>query len=185
MSEPGSGPRIRFDAMPPDISEIWVPILSPKPGCAVRGVVISEYLAGVWTHYVEGRTEPHLEGPAGCPGCELKRAKRWKGYYAIEQAQSGRIGLVEITAWALANCQPLNEQPYRTVRGWLIDVSRPAGKANGRVSCLIQPPPYRRSPEPIPDPIDVPAALVRIWSGRRDGPTHVIRCGQPIEEPPF
>lgn len=185
MSEQPNGPSIRFDVMPPDVSAIWLPILSPGPGQAIRGTILSEHMLGVWTHYVQGRTEPHLEGPAGCPGCCVKRAKRWKGYYAIHWTAKDRMGLAELTPWAVANCPLLRAQPYRTVRGWLIEVSRANGMPQGRVACEIQPPPYRRDPPALAEPPDVAAALLRIWSGRRDGPTGRLTCGEPLEEPPF
>lgn len=169
----------------PEEAPAPVPILSPAPGTAVRGIVLSSALVGVWTHWFNGRTTPHLLGRGGCSGCREHLSKRWKGYLAIYWQAGVCVGLAELTPSAARACPELIEATGADLRGYLIELARPLGKKNGRVSLRLQPPPYRRAPDKLPPAPDVRACLLRIWDRREDGVSCIWNTGEALEEPPF
>lgn len=174
-----------WDVSPPLEQVLYIPILSPSPGTRVRGVVLSERLVGVWTHWRAGRTEPHHKDQTGCPGCREGLARRWKGYLGIWWPAGSRVALAELTVGAARLCPVLSDPMPSSLRGWLLTLARPFGKMNGPVSIELSPPPAAGSDDGLKPAPDVRRALLVIWERREDGPSGVLSAEEGPEEAPF
>src|SRR6266511_4172747 len=83
------------------------------PTC-VEGIILSDMTRGILVHFRDARTTPCLgselpcDGRASaCPACLEGCPRRWKGYLGLQEARSGRVGLAELTPWAVAHAQVL------------------------------------------------------------------------------
>jgi hypothetical protein len=116
-------------------------VVRPRPGVAVRGVVLSSKAELVRVHWLDGRSTPHLLAPHRCPGCEARTRYRLVAYLAT---------------WI---------HGYRT---WsLVEIPEEASTTaavNSRVWLTWEPP--TGSPDSLPEPPDVRAALTQLWSQR-------------------
>ena len=156
---------------------MMIPIWSPKPREIIRGVILSTRYTGVWTHFIDGRTQPHLNDDKLCPGCLLGRSKRWKAYIAVWSERFSRVGLFELTTEAVRTCPAfLNEQ--NNLRGWKIALERKGIQPNSPVHADLT----RMDPSPKLRPdIDVLAALTKIWNSPARATHRQARAGEGLE----
>src|SRR5436190_13709690 len=75
-------------------------ILPIKHNASVRGLVLSDAIVGVKTHWINNRTKPCITQQRGCEACSHGVAWRWKGYLAVWLVASRTGWLLEVTQWA-------------------------------------------------------------------------------------
>lgn len=150
----------------------YMPIFSAKGvGGQVAGVILSHRTRGVLVHYIDARTIPCEAPPSTpllsvmtmCPHCRMGSSRRWKGYLAIQEARSGKLGLLEITHYAATHAKALVETA-ETLRGKKILLKREGKRKNGQVIAIITEFRDPHHPE-LPMEPNVEAALLRIWHG--------------------
>lgn len=84
----------------------------------------------VWTHFVGGRTLPHLT--EGCPGCERNRPKRYEGYFSGVLIPEEKHVIVGVPAGAC--CSILDAQgDSGSLRGRGVVFERRGKRPNGQV----------------------------------------------------
>jgi len=122
---------------PPDDDGIFIPILSAIPRVTLRYVCLSNFLHGVWTHWHQGRTIPHMMPAAKCEGCLAQRAKRWKAYLAVWESTRCRIGLLEVTRDAYRHCEVLQVEPAIDLRGLVLTAWRVGNAAQAPMRIAV------------------------------------------------
>jgi hypothetical protein len=128
-------------------------------------IILSPHLVGVWTHWIDGRTQPCIKG-IGCL-CEAEELPtRWKGYLAAMAQGHDRPVLVELTANAarlLPACEL--EAPHGGIRGRFLRLSRASRRKTGPIEATLGP----SAPEGklLPPCPNVQAELQRIWTSGR------------------
>lgn len=163
----GNTPAIGWceDVPPPE--NVFIPILSPKPGKPVRGFLLSDAHVGVWTHYYNERTVPHREPHSSCLPCQYALAKRWKAYFGCWSVQLCRLVMIELTRRSMEESLNFPNATRFFRRGLELFVSRRGSKANSPVIFELN---ANKDPGcELPKPFNVQKALERIWYGNRDG----------------
>jgi len=162
MNPPGNLGEVVWGVSPPLDRQPYVPILSPGPGRTITGVILSDALVGVFTHWYDGRTVPCYHGPGGvCALCQWA-PRRWKGYVALLWNGTPRQGMAEITLDAVRGCPRLADKDV-SLRGLRLVLQRKGRVPNGPVTATVSPSPFQI--ESLPVPFTVQDALLRIWSG--------------------
>ena len=143
----------------------YVPIIAAKPGAAVSAIVLSERMTAVYVHWSEGRSTPCRRPNGVCELCELSYATRWKGYLGVFWAESGRIGLIELTTNAVDKCLDLRRKT--SLRGGKIKVRRPGSRPNASVFAEFYEyhPSFGFALKDLPPEFDVKGALMKVWFG--------------------
>jgi len=121
-------------------------------------IVLSDWMTGNELHWWNGRSFPHLKH--GCPACEAKRAKVWKGYLACLDPKNRKVFILELTP----NCtEPLSayKNTFGSLRGGLIKLDRSATKINGRVTATMTQ--TNLGGMELPQPPNVQAILAHMW----------------------
>ncbi len=163
MQLDGKNGEVRWADLPPSPSTPYVPIVSPKPGLALKVLLLGDILVGVHTHWIDRRTRPCEVNSLNCEGCQLGLPRRWKGYLAAWLMATGRKCLAEVTAEAARSCPRLT-QTAGGLRGWTLLLSRKGGARNGPVYVKLELPTVVGE---LPSDFDVRAALRRVWYGHR------------------
>jgi hypothetical protein len=125
-----------------------IPLMRTPPTLSINGHILSNELAGTYTHFAAGRTQP-CEAPT-CDHCEAKVPYRYHAYLAILLDRTQKAIILELTAPPAKLVQQFQEANGH-IRGAHIIASRPRKTANGRISIYM-------SMGTIP-PIDLPPAI--------------------------
>lgn len=159
--------NIDFNAPLPKFTGKVYPIASPKPGAGIEGIILSDSLVAVNTHWWGGRSAP-CTAPGSCEYCDYhKIGKRWKGYLAVWCPNSKHeMCLFEVSR------QAATYQPYLTtsseLRGLWIRLRRKgASKQSPVVAELGKPTDVNELC--LPAAFDVRQALLRIWFSKPIG----------------
>jgi hypothetical protein len=147
------------DRPPADTIGVALPLIRASNGRPFRGHVTCHHLLGCNTHYWSGRTTPCASDD--CPACKEGAPWRWKGYLSAIDCDTRRHVLLEVTALA---AEPLvqYQDAKGTLRGALIEATRPGTRKNQRVWIRIKPAP-EDAPALPPEP-NLAKALAQIWS---------------------
>lgn len=117
------------DVIPKPGPDIYIKRLKGKE--ELTCTIIGDRVKGVWYHWVNGRSAPHMKDERTCDGCNRKKQKKWKGYLHCFAAQMKQEIFLELTPTAAASlCQQL-ARPHG-FRGCQIRVVRTKGD-NGRL----------------------------------------------------
>jgi hypothetical protein len=146
------------DALP---SEPWIPIMRPKRGSRVRGILCTAAICGKSVHYWKDRTHPCTEKETPCFLCPWLGKPRWHGYLGIWLPSPSRFGIVELSRRCVNRCPELVKHNGQ-LAGFRIDVWRTGEAHNAPLICQLSPPIPTKQ---ILQSFDLKAALVRIWEG--------------------
>lgn len=128
------------------------------PDRAITFVVLSHKHYGVYTHYMGGRTTPHLK--ENCP-CQNELVEpRWMGYVLATLSGSHEDVVFEFPPKA-AEIIKKAEGDYPSLRGLVITALRPSGKTNGKVHLTIKN--QRFNPAEIKAEEPIRPILAHIW----------------------
>lgn len=155
-------------------------VVSPKAGQRWQCFVVSDRVEGVMTHFVDGRTQPHLLPPAVCEGCQRQAWPIWKGYVGVWFPNPGRICVLEITRGAVNSCPDLVKTKH-SLRGNVLTIWRKGDSNRGLVRCEM------RTAVPtatLPLPFDVRKAMANFWNTPVNGwkKDHDERAQKRLEE---
>ena len=148
-----------------------VRVVIPRPGQTVRGWILSDRPLRVAAHFVPqlgscGRTQPHLA--TECPWCARGLPILVERYLSCWDARHGRHWIAHVTRGSLAGCPVLGDDQAVELRGLILVQTRRGEGPTGPVYAeVLQPRPG--TPPVLPAPIDLLAALCRIWGGRGSG----------------
>lgn len=109
-------------------------VVRVKAGEEHTFISCSSALWGVWTHWINDRTEPCILPAVECNGCKKQAPVRWKGYLHCYDTAGRRSVFLELTP---ATAQQLIElsKPNTDLRGLSFRISRGnGGKAHLRVA---------------------------------------------------
>ena len=156
-----------FSGAPPKKPGPQTKILQLKAGERIDGVILSEKIWGVVTHWNDGRGKKgrsqrctQLE-TGECIGCSNQLPARWKGYlYILDFLRKGEM-FVELTQGAAEKVgQEVGE--HQSLRGLRVKANRTPGGNTGRLLVEIslwpgdrEKLPQEKNPEPI---------LEELWS---------------------
>jgi hypothetical protein len=161
-----SEPRIAWDAQGVPPPRPFVEVVGPRWGADLVGLVVTPVMVSLFTHFVpkiedawKSQIEPHIDPPTQCRGCRLARPKRWKGYVGCYGFSRKTYWIAEITADAARSCPQLSDRS-KSLRGLQLTLHRMHRAANAPVLATLATP---RQGTILPGPIDVPAALMRLW----------------------
>lgn len=162
---------VNWDENPKHAATSYVPVHSPKPGLAIQGLILSSRPTGVWTHYLDGTTQPCHAQADKCEYCNRGRRPRWKCYLLYYAVGIGRIALAEITIDAFRREQLLSNSA-ETLRGRSLKLTRAGQAPNSRVVCSIS---ANVSACVLPAEFDVRPILLRIWGlASQDLPSELV-----------
>lgn len=172
---------------PPDADRgVYYPLLAPKPGKDVTGIILSETIQGVITYYVpptgpgeKGHSLPCTCGELPCEGAKMKRDHRWKGYLACWDRAQGRLFIAEVTKEAYCRC-PGFEQFKGALRGKVLRLARRGDSANARVQAVITAPSGVAGD--LPPAFNVQSAMERIWFPQHGGQIVHQQATEPLRE---
>jgi hypothetical protein len=170
--------KIEDVAVLEDVPPLELPfaeIVSPRPKNPVEVIVVNSRPIGVYTHYVNGRTKPHLRDRALCEGCQQARKRTYKCYLGGWLPGKDQYCLVEVTHFAAEQWKRHIDDVNKDWRGARIKVTRLGTQMNSRckldVSFDVHP------KDKLPPPLPIMEILLQIWGGEkqsrrpRDGAT--------------
>lgn len=131
----------------------------------LRLAVISAGHYGVYTHYHRGRTIPHLK--TECEGCSENALPRWYGYVLALLNPTRQKVVFEFTAKS-AETIIKAEKDYGTLRGLIIQASRPRGRDNSPVHLHVTGQQF--NPTELPEPESIRPILAHIWGFKQTSP---------------
>lgn len=146
----------------------FVRVLTVKPFAPIQGVILSDELMTVLTHYVPNpsragqyQTQPHFNPATVCPGCLMGRPGRMKGYLGLWYMgeRKAAVTILELTTEAMAACPELRHG-NRPLRGRGIKLCR-ANKA--RNSKLLAELVELEGPPVLPPCPDIRTEMMRLW----------------------
>jgi len=143
---------------PDDADRYTATLIRVKPGRPIRGICASPHLLGCWTHWFGGRTIP-CEAP-DCVPCANQVSRRWHAYLHLYSTSTHHSAILEITALAARDLEPYIEV-HHTLRGAEIDVQRSNQRPNSTLIITARPADLQRYT--LPEPIDIIAAMSRMW----------------------
>ena len=134
-------------------------VIRVRAGEDYRFICLSRSLWGVWTHWINDRTEPCIVPRDKCRGCQKQAPSRWKGY--IHVCYQGKnspafLEMTPITARMLLNiCEPGCD-----LRGIVFKIERGRGsKAHMHVGLAN----VRYAGNDLPQERDPKAVLATLW----------------------
>lgn len=179
---------VAWCAPPSGDGGIFYPLLAPKPGKEVVGIILSEAIQGVITYYVpptgpgeKGHSLPCTCGEQPCEGAKHKRDHRWKGYLGCWDRTQGRLFVAEVTKEAYCRC-PGFEQFKGALRGKILRLARRGEAANARVQATITAP--AGATWELPPAFNVQSALERIWFPEHAGQVVHREAKEPLKDGP-
>jgi hypothetical protein len=147
----------------PEKPPTMIPILTPRGGCSVIAVLLSDLFYGRWTHWRYERTIPCTKDILGaCEHCDHCAAK-WKCWLPGWLPDVSRTCLIELTHSAVIDGTPKGTKRPPFERGQRIRVARRGESIRGRTYFVLTPSGIRD--EDLPDTFDVRAQLTHIWAG--------------------
>jgi hypothetical protein len=154
-----SNSALAWQDSPDPFRPLMIPIYSAKVDRPVNLVIVTPSLVGAETHYFDSRTRPHVVRGV-CEGCDRHIDKRWKGYLGCWDRHKGRMALAEVTREAFEKCPGFKDYKDR-LRGLVVQLVRNGSSKNARVTAKLMA--WAGSAVELPPPVDVKAALQRIW----------------------
>lgn len=149
------------DELPDETAKI-IPILTPRDGASVIGLLLSDLHVGCWTHFVARRTVPCSNHLSGCEHCERYRSN-WKCYLPGWLPDVDRMFLVELTQQAVIDGTPKGLKMPVFRRGQRIRVFRTGISNHSRMQFKLSEP--EGNGYILPPPFNVRNQLKRIWAG--------------------
>jgi hypothetical protein len=138
-----------------------IPLLSPKPGRPVSGIVLSELVTMVEVHHTPRGSRPCRTDRQTCPLCRAGNNElRVKGYVAAWSASAGREILLELTAESMSACSAIKDR--QPLRGRTLTLTRLGAAPNSRVSARLS---ENRTEGTLPAACNVREVLCRVWFG--------------------
>lgn len=122
------------------------------------GYILSAKMFGLPIHFY-GRSIPCTQ-KAGCPICAADNKPRWTGYLPVWTPGMIRPALIELPTAAAETVRDYQTK-YATLRGRLINCTRPRGKANSRIKVELTSP--NNEGLSLPSVPEVRQALCLIW----------------------
>lgn len=119
-----------------------------RGGFPMVGLIVNRYTVAMMVHWDNGRTVPHFEPKADCPGCRQHHRPRWQGYVGCVDKVTLQPFLAMITPNAVNSCPELDPKRMVDLRGRELlvrkassDVAAPqvAQLSAGRTSSLVCP----------------------------------------------
>lgn len=150
----------RCDIPPAPAEESAYPIVRTPAQKPLTGIITTDRLVGIFTHYAKTRTVP-CERREDCPWCEKGYSRRWHGYVGLIITPGVRHVIFEMTATA-AHQLDAYIQVYSTLRACELTAQRHNKRANGRISLSTKHTDEARYN--VPQPIDVWTLLCHIWN---------------------
>lgn len=120
--------------------------------------VLSKEPLAVEVHFWQGKSMPHLT--VNCPACAAKRPRRLRGYLAVWNEKHRTQYCLELTDGCIPRIQEHLDN-FGTLRGAWIRLTRPSGKANGKLFVHIER--SSLSDALMPQPMNLRDYLIRIW----------------------
>lgn len=152
---------MRFDEPIPPDTYPRRPIYYGKSGRVERAIVTSRVLRSCMTHYAEGRTRPCYAPVTGCPGCERRLPRLWKGFLAALDWKTRREVVLMLTA---AAARPYKERLALAgagLRGFVLTLAHEHPGGEGRLTVLCSDVPFAGA---LPEPFDVQAHMQHVWA---------------------
>ena len=144
--------------VPDDDEGLSYPLHRVKGGGKLRCTILSDEMLACPTHYVSNKTLQCMG--EDCPRCKHNVEKRWHGWVAGHQWDTGKTKIVELTHRAAISVQRWRKE-FGILRGATLELVRPAKKHNGRLFASLTP---RSLPlESLPACPNVRACLYRLW----------------------
>lgn len=163
MSNPAATGTIAWSNAPAPHRAHVGRVLSPRPGDILIGAILSNQIVGVLTHFMDGRSSPHIEPAQACEPCKLTRQRpRWKGYLSAFVWGTSRICVFELTEGAYLADERLRD-PEFDLRGWVIRVERMTAHKRARVRVEWK---EKIDASKLPPACDVVASLEVLWGLR-------------------
>ena len=147
-----------------------VKVVRVRPNAPVSGFFLSEQCHCVVTHWLGGRTKPCVGMHNGCEGCKVGLDKRPKAYVAVAVDNSGVVWLLEITERAYD--ENLRLCATSGLRGLYFTARRKHENINSEL--ILEFNDSKRPAQPLPQDIDVPEVLCRIWFGKENNKTRKV-----------
>jgi hypothetical protein len=155
--------QVAFLEEVPPLELPFAEIASPKAGGYIEGIAVNSRVVQVYTHYVSGRTKPHLRDKSLCEGCQQARKRTYKAYMAVWLPGTSQYALMEITHYAaMAWSKFINDEKW-SWRGARLKTIRLGRGPNGR--CRLEVSWKAHDPVKLPDPIPIMEILLQIWAG--------------------
>lgn len=146
--------------LPSQTSSVPFDLKRTPPTGTLTGVITSESLTSVRTHFANNRTVP-CEAPEHCLLCQDGHAWRSHVYVAVIDFKTYEHFLLETTAKA-ASTLVIYRDYHKTLRGCAIRCSRRGDQPNGRIRIETR----RTDPAKtvLPEPPNVQRLLCHIWN---------------------
>lgn len=155
---------VQWEAPEPgnQVSAPPIELLKVKPGSPHQGWVLSDFVLGVKTHWINGRTQPCLGAAGGCEGCKVGMSIRKKGYLCVWGGLGGKVSLLEITPKAF----DFEAKLYYSsgLRGMMYRAKRMGSDPKSALRVELSD--TAHCPHALPDEVDVQEVLCRIWFGK-------------------
>ncbi len=142
----------------PDPDRKWYKIISVKPRERLSSIIISRKVVGVYTHWIDAGTQPHMKNEKLCQGCRMNIRKAWKGYLGVLWGLSGNITLLEVTPECVRLCPAL--QGKTDLRGMNIVVFRRGVQRNSPMQAEVT---RMNQIKGLPPEFDLRFHLCRLW----------------------
>jgi hypothetical protein len=121
-------------------------------------LILSTEPMAVPLHFWQGKSFPHLT--QNCPACAAKRPSKMKLYVVVLDPKRNAQYVLEMTDGVTDRIREHLEQ-FGSLRGSYIRLSRPSGKANGKLFAQFDR--SNMSDHQLAKPIDLIDYLVRLW----------------------
>ena len=106
-------------------------VFCAKAGQQRRAAILSNEVLQCTVHYSEKESKPCLQTP-GCPWCNKRWPRRWKGYLCGFDLQEGRKVIIELTQGAFESCPRLVTEGS-PLRGLVLTLGRRGAARNSPV----------------------------------------------------
>lgn len=143
---------------PTDAHNYGYRLIRTPPYKVLRCLILSDQIIGTRTHYTKGRTLP-CDGP-NCAHCQDGHPWRWHAYLAVLAGDQKEKCILELTAQAAEQLQPLIKG-YGRLRGMEMITERPSKRPNGRVRIAARM--NGTPPNTLPEEPDVTLIMLHIW----------------------
>lgn len=139
-----------------------VPILKVRPGEKHLVMLVSDSIAGIYTHWADGRTIPCFHDQTSCTGCSERLSRRWEGYLGAFLLGRGLV-LLKVTP-ASIKLAPALKAANGALRFHRLELYRPRYSKCATVQLKLLPRlPDKSAENNLPLGVDIAGALARLW----------------------
>jgi hypothetical protein len=144
-------------------------VVQLKAGQEVAGVILSNHVWGVGTHWNDragkhGRSERCTKEKGECSGCNGELSYRWKGYLYVYCQRRRKGVFVELTP-AVGEALDLKAPKDKTLRGLFVKLKRGDGGDKTQISCEVST--FLGDMQGMPADRDPHPTLEMLWNWRR------------------